>query len=278
MSLAETMVLRFAEDHPAEAARLLGDHPPEASAGVLARLPDTSAPSLLGRMAPPVGAACLAVLEPERGAALLRHIAPERAAALLRRVEPARREALLAALPEAARLRPLLSQPEGTAGALMDPSALALPDDLDLDEVRRRVGRHASHLALEVYLVDRDQRLRGLVDLREVLDPSRRGSVSSLLRPVEPLHAGADASAMAAHPGWIEHGSLPVVDAGRVYLGAVRQERLRSLLLGSARERRTRGGVEAVIALGELYWLGLTGLFTGFASTGAPADRAEGTS
>jgi len=276
MSLADALVRRFAEDHPAEAARLLGDQAPEGEAAVLARLPDACAAGVLGRMAPPVGAACLAALNPERGAAVLGRLPAERAAALLRRIDPERREALLAELPDAARLRPLLVYPEGTAAALMDPRAVALPDDLDLEEVRRRLGRHSANLALEVYVVDREQRLRGVTDLRGLLDVSRRGPLALLVRPVEPLLAGADATAMSVHPGWTEHDSLPVVDERGVYLGAVRHQRLRQLLEGAAGARRTRGGLEAVVALGELYWLGLSGLFTGLAATGARAGREEG--
>jgi magnesium transporter len=274
MSLADTLIRRFAADHPAEAARLLGDHPPAGEAAVLARLDDAAAAGVLSRMSPPAGAGCLAALDPSRAPAILSLLPPERAAALLRRIDPPRREALLLALPDAARLRPLLVHAEGTAAALMDPAAIALPDDLDLDEGRRRVHRHADKLALEVYVVDRDQRLRGVVSLRDLLDPGRRGPLSTLLRSVEPLAAGADVTAMAAHPGWHEQDSLPVVDEHGVYLGAVRHERLRQLQ-GAPGARRARGGVEAVVALGELYWLGLSGLVTGLASSGMRTRRGQ---
>ena len=275
MSLADSLVRRFAEDHPAEAARLLGDHPPEGDAAVLARLSETGAGGVLARMAPPVATACLAALDPARGAAILTRLPAERAAALLRRVDPERREALLAGMPDAARLRPLLAYPEDTAAALMDPRALALPDDLDLEEARRRLGRHSADLSLEVYVVDREQHLRGVADLRALLDASRRGSLASLARTVEPLNRGADPTAMAVHPGWTEHDSLPVVDEQGRFLGAVRHGRLRQLLRGAAGERRTRGGLEAVVALGELYWLGLSGLFTGLGSSGPRPGPGE---
>jgi Mg/Co/Ni transporter MgtE len=267
MNLADTLIRRFTEDHPAEAARLLGDHPPAGGAALLARLDDAGAAGVLARMSPPAGAGCLAALDPSRATAILSLLPPERAAALLRRLDAAGREALLRALPGAARLRPLLVHAEGTAAALMDPAAIALPDDLDLDEARRRLHRHAAQIALEVYVVDRDQRLRGVVSLREVLDPARRGALLALARPVEPLTAGADTAAVAAHPGLQEQDSLPVVDERGVYLGAVRHDRLRQQQ-GARGARRARGGVEAVGALGELYWLGLSGLFTGLASSG----------
>jgi Mg/Co/Ni transporter MgtE len=261
-------------NHPAEVARLLGDLPPGGEAAALARLDDAAAAGVLARMSPPAGAGCLGALDPARGVAILSLLPPERAAALLRRIDAARRDALLTSLPGASRLRPLLAHAEGTAAALMDPAVIALPDDLDLDEARRRVHRHAAQLALEVYLVDREQRLRGVVSLRELLDPAGRGPLASLARPVEPLAAGADVAAVSVHPGWNEHDSLPVVDEQGTYLGAVRHERLRQQQ-GAPGARRTRGGVEAVVALGELYWLGLSGLVSGLASSGPRTKSRE---
>jgi magnesium transporter len=264
MSLADRLVRRFAESHPTEAASLLGSQPPQDASAILARLPDATASALVGRMAPSVAAAALDGLPPDTGARLLERMPPEQAAALLRRLNRASREPLLAAMATGDRVRRLLALPEGTAGTLMDPHALALPEDLDLEEARRRIGRHSAHLTLELYVVDREQCLVGVADLRQVLDASRRGPLAELVRAVEPLHAEADAATIAAHPGWTERGSLPVVDERGLFLGALRAERLRQLTQG-ADSRRAHAGLETVVALGELYWLGLSGLFTGLA-------------
>lgn len=275
MSLADTLVLRFAEAHPLEAARLLGAQAPEQTAAVLTGLPEAVAAAVLERLPPLAGGACLAGLAPETGVAWLARLPAERVAGLLRRLDTGTRERLLALLPRAERLRPLLVYPEGTAGALMDPLALAFPEDLELEEARRRLGRLTAHLALELYVVDDDQRLRGCAELREVLDLVRRGSLGSIARRVEALHPRADARAMAVHPGWTERGSLPVVDERGVFLGAVRHERLRQALQDSPEARRARGGLEAALALGELYWLGLSGLFTGLAGSARPQPGEE---
>jgi Mg/Co/Ni transporter MgtE len=273
LSLAERLLRRLAEDHPIEAAGLLGSQPPDEAASILARLPEDAAAALVGKMAPASATAALARLPPAMGAKLLARLPAEPAAALLRRLEPSPREALLAALPDAGSVRLLLALPEGTAGTLMDPNVLAVPVDVDLDEARRRVGRHSSQLALELYVVDRAQRLVGAVDLREVLDASRRGPLAELVREQEPLPATADAATIAAHPAWAERGSLPVVDERGLFLGALRAERLRRLAQETQRGR-SQAGTETVAALGELYWLGLSGLFTGLARR-PEMDREE---
>jgi Mg/Co/Ni transporter MgtE len=131
----------------------------------------------------------------------------------------------------------------------MDPSVPALPAHLDLDTARRRLGEVSPHLALDLYAVDADQRLAGVVDLRHVLDPSRQGTLGALARPVEPLRELADLGAMSAHPGWMHHETLPVVDV--------------------------RGGADAVLALGELFWLGVTGVFSSLAGAQDQEEEAR---
>ena len=261
MTLEERLLRRLAELHPTEAAALLGEQTAESAAGVLDRLPEEMGAAVLGRTAPPVAAGALAHLDPAVASRLVARLPLERAATLLRRLEPDTREGVLDALPQAERLRSLIRYPRGTAGALMDPSVLALPGNLDLDEVRRRVGEFSAHLALDLYVVDAQHRLVGVADLREVLAPSRTGRLSALSRAADPVGDLADLTSLAARPGWLHHDTLPVVDDHGTYLGAVRAERLRQVAHQEV-QRRSRGGADAVLALGELFWLGVSGLFS----------------
>jgi len=86
---------------------------------------------------------------------------------------------------------------------------------------------------------------------------------------VESVREGADLVSLTAHPGWLRHGTIPVVDDHGRYLGAVRGERVRQAAHESV-SRRARGGADAVGALGELYWLGLTALLS---SLGQPRAK-----
>jgi len=261
MTLQETLLRAFAQDHPVEAASLLGEQTDDEAGVVLAMLPDEAATGLLGRAGTSIGAGALSRLPANRAAALLARLPLERAAALLRSLEPEVREGLLAVLPGAERLRALIAYQPGTAGALMDPSVLALPATLGLDAARRRLGESSAHVALELYVVDGEHRLAGVADLREVLDPERTGDMASMARSLEPLREGADLQSLGAHPGWLQHDTLPVVDGRGTYLGAVRSERLRQVVHEAA-TRRIRRGTDATLALGELFWLGLTGLLS----------------
>jgi Mg/Co/Ni transporter MgtE len=270
MTLQETLLRTFVRDHPVEAASLLGEQTDDEAAAVLAMLPDEAATGLLGRAATSIGAGALSRLPAGRASGLLARLPPERAAALLRSLEPGVREGLLAGLPGAERLRALIAYPAGTAGALMDPSVLALPATLELAAARQRLGESSAHVAIEVYLVDAEHRLVGVADLREVLAPDRTGELASLARGLEPLRESADLESVSAHPGWLQHDTLPVVDGRGTYLGAVRGERLRQVV-HEATTLRSRRGTDATLALGELFWLGLTGLLSSLAP-GSPKE------
>lgn len=272
MTLAERLLQRLAEGHPTEAAALLGEQTADEAADVLARLPEGTGAKVLGRTASLVAAGALSRLDPARAAALLAQLPLERAAALLRQLESETREGLLLTLPGSERLRSLITYPRGTAGALMDPSVLALPADLDLEEARRRVSEFSAHLALDLYLLDTDHRLVGVADLREVLKPAQRGVLTTLSQKMDPLRDRADLASVSAHPGWLDRDTLPVVDDRGTYLGAVRAERLRQVAQ-EAVTRRARGGTDAVFALGELFWLGVSGLFSSLSRP--PAEEAK---
>ena len=271
MTLEERLLRRLAGHHPDEAAILLGEQGPEDAAAVLLRLPEEDGAAVLARTAPPVAAGALARLDPGLAGELVGALPLGRAAALLRQLEPHTRERLTASLPQAERLRALIAYPPGTAGALMDPSVLALPAAMDIGEARRRLGEFSRELALDLYLVDTQHRLVGVADLREVLGTSRTGTLQVLSRTVDPIRDHADLASLVARPAWLHHDTLPVVDDRRTYLGAVRAERLRQIAYDEGRQRK-RGGADAVAALGELFWLGLSGLLSSLSRTRAEEE------
>jgi Mg/Co/Ni transporter MgtE len=61
------------------------------------------------------------------------------------------------------------------------------------------------------------------------------------------------------HQEWVEYYSLPVVDQTSLFLGAIRLETIRSILVKSDNKIEELGQT-AINALGELYQIGLSGL------------------
>jgi magnesium transporter len=231
-------------------------------------------------MAPGAVAACAAALPAERLAEIVAALPLDGAAAVLHRVDPGRRDAVLAALPvtSEAPLRRLLAYDPHTAGALADPLVLALPDDLTVDEAQQQLRGTGEHLFYYFYIVSREQRLVGVVDLRELMAARPRDTLGAIMNP-NPirLEAGTGFATLAAHPAWQELDALPVVDADGRLVGAIPHIAVRRLEAELGLRARSESVVATLVGLSELYWAGLAGMFPRVAAAVLPprAPRAE---
>jgi len=271
------------ETHLAEA--LMRDHP-ERAAGVLERLGRDETVGMLAtgdaalvagvvaRLSPPLAGAVLAALEPPRAAEVLGALDLDVAARLARRLSEEQLAPALERLsPRRARaLRSLLRFPEHTAGALMDPNVLALPETLTASEALDRVKEDPESARYNLYVVDDAQKLVGVLTLRELFLASKGARLADLMRrsPIS-LLAHDDRARIVGHPGWREAHALPVVDEQGAYLGAVRYGTLRELEEALLRGRREDGDVQD--ALGQLFAAGAGGILDALTT---PGSRRQG--
>jgi magnesium transporter len=272
MSLESRLEQELVRAHPDRAAAVLDRVPSGDSARVLAGVPAGQAAAVIARMAPHLGATALEQLRPERAAEVVALLDLNVASRLWRRFSDDRRAALMDILPSrvAAALRALLQFPEKTAGALMDPGVLALPGDLTAREALARVREVPEQVRYNLYVVDRDQVLVGVLNLRELLLARPQACLTDVMTrdPVR-LVAQADQLVVVSHPVWKDVRAIPVVDDQGCYLGAVRYRTLRQIeeeLFGA----RGEDG-DASEALGQLFAAGAAGLLD--ALTGAVAAR-----
>jgi Mg/Co/Ni transporter MgtE len=119
-----------------------------------------------------------------------------------------------------------------------------------------------------VFVVDDEYRLVGVAGLRDLVSARPTAPVASIMnRSVSPLPASAARVAILNHRGWTRFHTLPVVDDTSVFLGAISHVTVRRLFEEDALGRSSRtDAVTTVFALGELYWLGLSGVLDGVAS------------
>ncbi|HUF27385.1 MAG TPA: CBS domain-containing protein [Gemmatimonadaceae bacterium] len=282
MNLETELARAFLEEHPREAARTLERMPAAERAEVVRAVP-AEAGSALGEMTASSAAECLAMLGADEAAPALNRLAPDVAVTLLRRMGPEAAEQLITGMPASSRdpLRRALRYPEGTAGALMDPLVLAIPDDISVAEARVRLRREARGLLYYIYVVDGRGALAGVLDIPELMRARARDPISSVMHaPVEHVPAWTPAAAVSAHPGWRSFHALPVSDEADRFAGAIRYQTLRRLEHeAGARGAGAPAGV-TVAALGELFHLGFAGLVEGVAgaasgASGAPASTAS---
>jgi magnesium transporter len=268
MDLETRLASELVEAHPIDAAQAFERLRPRDVAALLEGLKVSSGAHVLQRMAPTSAAPVLSELDRGRASEILESLPAELGALCLRSMDPSVRDQILATLPgrRARELRSTLSFADGTAGSLMDPEVLALPHDLVVREAVARVREAAGNARYNLYVVDRDQVLVGVINLRELLMARPGERLSSLMRTnVHRLPARADRHAVVTHPGWREVHSLPVVDERGLYLGAIRYRTLRIIEEG-LRGTVPEGGATAR-ALGDLFRAGAAAMFEAMAAS-----------
>ena len=264
MRADERLALGFMEAHPDGAARLLERAAPAEAAALLAELPDRVAAEVLRQMGPTAVAGCAAALPVEKLAAMVGELPLDAAGAVMHRVEAERREAVLTRLPAAteASLRQLLAYGPYTAGALADPLALALPEDLTVAEAQSRLRGRGGHLLYSLYIVARDQRLVGVLDLPELMAARAKDTLAAAMRR-DPIRLETDTAfaTLAAHHAWHHLDALPVVDREGRLVGAIRHMAVRRLEAELGLRARGESVLATLVGLSELYWAGLAGMF-----------------
>lgn len=271
MIAEEHLARAFLESHPARAAMTLERMPPARAAAVFGGVAAETASAVMREMTPPFAASCLVLLAPEEGAAILTVMPIDDVAGIVRAVEPGQREGVLAGLAPGTRepLERVLPYPVGTAGSVMDPSIFQLPEDVLVADARERLRRAARDLLYYLYVVDREHRLVGVLDIPELMLARPRDPVSvSMHRNVNRLSAWMPVSLVREHRGWHSYHAMPVVDEEDRLLGAIRYQTLRRLEREAA-DREPNPVMLTARALGELFQLGTTGLVAGVAATAA---------
>ena len=271
MNLEMHLARAFLEEHPREAALAL-ERMPAAERAAVVRAVGRVAGGVLTEMVAPAAAECLALLDGVDAAPALDALNPDVAIALLRRMPIGTAEELVATLPERKRdpLRRVLRFPEGTAGALMDPLIVSLPDDISVAEARLRLRRETHGLLYYLYVVNRQEVLEGVLDIPELMRARAREPIRSVMHtPVAHLPAWTPAAAVVGHPAWRSYHALPVTDEAGRLAGAIRYQTLRRL---EHESDAAEGGAPGptVGALGELFHLGLAGFVEGVAGAAAP--------
>lgn len=281
MIAEERLARAFLESHPPRAAMALEQMPVTRAAAVLHAIPAGEAAPVVSAMTVPHAAECLGHLAAEEAAAIVAELRTDDAAGIVRAMEPSRREPLLAALVPDVRdpIARVLPYQEGTAGAVMDPSIFQLPDDILVADARARLGRAAHDLLYYLYVVDREHRLVGVLDIPELMLARGRDPVSAAMhRDVGRLNVWMPVALVREHAGWQQYHAMPVVDDEDRLLGAIRYQTLRRLERDASGRAPDPGRLTAG-ALAELFELGTAGLVAGIAGTtlpGADLDRPVG--
>lgn len=256
----------YLERHPAAAARSLSRLDEDELVEFVASVPPALIARVLPYLTPSVSAEALHRLGVETTAEIVARMTNEAAIIVMRVMQRDFRNALFRALPRmtTARLRVQLRYPEALIGSLVDADAFTLTPDLRISDALRLLRRAGGQVAQQIYVIDDQRRVKGCVDLGELVSERDRTPLSRIVRPAPvllnaraPLHTVDDLDA------WLRYDSLPVVDRRGTFQGILRRQAItrdeRALLAGISTEREFE---TTRIAISDIFWLAVGALFS----------------
>jgi magnesium transporter len=217
---------KLADLHPADIADILEQLDLEEAGAMLERLDMETAADTLNEVEYPLQSELLSELDPEHASDLLERLAPDDAADILADIPHEEAERLLNLMPanEAQPIRDLLRYDAETAGGIMTSEVLALSLDASADEALAYLRQNSSHLEMIYYLytVDEEQRLRGVVSLRQLVTAEPSARMQTLMNPdVIKVQVDTDQEEVAHVIAKYDLLGVPVVDAANRLMGLV---------------------------------------------------------
>jgi magnesium transporter len=240
---ALTMVARFIDADPHQAALALESLDADDAARVVRALPPSAVTQALSVCRPQFAGSILDRVDPELATGLLALADPDDAAEAFRAMTEAARMNVLSRLtPERRReLLERLAYPEHSAGRLMRTDVLSFSKDARVRDVvtRLRAAAAAGSRAQPhtyAYVVGPDRRLLGVLNMRDLLLADDEARVETIMRTdVISVPAHVDREELVNAPGLGNFLSIPVIDAQGRLLGAV----LTADLLETSQEEAT---------------------------------------
>lgn len=235
--------------HPADIADILDQLPAEKAAVVFGLLPIETASEVLDETGSLVRQELLETVDEEKLADLLDELPMDDAAEFLEDLDDDQADRLIELMePEdRAEVEELLSYKEDSAGRLMTRNVVTLRRfwtvDETLDHLRHLEEAETLHY---LYAVDADDRLLGVVPLRNLILAPADAKIESIMNDgVVAVRVTADQEELAEMVARYDYYSIPVVDGNGRFLGAVTVDDVLDIVAEEATEDIQRlGGSE----------------------------------
>lgn len=226
-----TFVRKSFDHDVAGATFLLESLPVEDAARIFQELPVANAVRVINNLQIDFAADLLKHADDRFLASLATQLDPPLAGALMMHLPEAERQRLKAHLSEElqARIREYLEYPAGSVGRIMTTNFLAFNHNQKVEEAIDRIRALAKRRfpSSYVYVVDDDSRLRGVLNMRDLMlaDPGQR--LETITRSgVFSLHGFTDVQDAAAELARRKYFAAPVVDGENRIVGIVKAERM----------------------------------------------------
>lgn len=227
---SSTLLKAFFEKHPADAALSLEALPHEEARSVFLSLPVETAAAVIEFLNPHLASLIFEDWSPEQAKSLFEKVSAKRMADILTHFHEEKRNPFLAVLePEQSRtLQALLTYPPDTAGGMMSPGITTVTKDLTVGEAIRLI-RHAGKKKplYYVYVTSAENRLEGVLGMRELLLADAHTRVSSVMqKELTTVQADTDREEVVKLATKHRYLTIPVVDRDQRPLGIIHSEDL----------------------------------------------------
>ncbi len=270
---------------------------PLAAAHSLESMTEEDAVNVLRALPPVLSAQAFPFLQNTYAAALLKHIPSSLLGEILEKLDPQHAAAIFTHLPREVRrpfleqmpeklrrqIQELLTYPENSAGRIMSTDVLAFHSDLSVREAIQKIRSLARKRfpSSYVYVVDMENRLAGVMNMRDLLLAEPEVTLESVMRrDVFTVNFFMDREKVANELSRRRYFAAPVVDHDNHLLGIVKAEQLiqgvQEEITEDIQKMVGAGGDERVFSpihfslQKRLHWL-LINLMTAFLAAGVVA-------
>ena len=213
--------------HPADRAEAFSDLPQGDQDEILPRLDSQAAADLLEELEDEEAAEAAAQMSTETLADVLDQMEPDEAADILGDLPRERAEDAMRQMEDSEDVRALLAYPDDTAGGLMTSDFYALRRQMTTqDAIDFLRAQHPDEaMPYYLYVVDRDERLIGIVGLRDLIVSSPTASLEAIMKPdVISVPVTTDQEEVANVMQHYDLLALPVVDLNGRLAGIVQYD------------------------------------------------------
>jgi len=221
--------------HPADLADIVEELAPAEREAIFETLDDSSAAEALTEVEPKVQRSIIEALDSEKAADILEEMAPDEAADLLAELPDKTSEGILEDMEdkEAEEIEELLEYPEDTAGGMMNPDFIAVPESVtaDMAIATLRANREVASSTNTIFLVDQNNRLTAALPLVELFLAYPSTALEEI-KPLRLLFAHLDMSENDVIELFDKYNllSLPVVDEQYHIAGVITVDDIISVL------------------------------------------------
>jgi magnesium transporter len=229
------------------------EHDPMAAARALETMEESEAIKVFTLLPPSLAAEAFRFFQVTHAAVLLKEAPPDLFKDIVSRLDPQQGAAILMALPEDVRqellghlsekaketMRELLEFPENSAGRIMTTDFLAFRSSTKVNDVIRKIRLLARTKApvTYVYVLDADNHLVGVVNMRDLMLASGTSTLEMVMRTnIFSVGAFMDREEVAHALSERRYFAAPVVDSENRMLGVVKTDQLISQVQAEATE------------------------------------------